>query len=304
MLPESVRENIANGAVEKIQATSQELWNKWVDYLCDPVIGVDNDGLIVKVFTENKELLNQFFMKLGAREFRFIEHCGAGMGFMCGLVQLIAFQHLTPVGRAIFLPASGFFLGILSNWAAIMCVFKPCYPVPIKICGWHICDIQGLFLKRQPDVAVLYAKLLCEHFLCFPKVVNYLQTKPVLWGKLKESYMAHNAKVLKETLGMSAMVLAPLALGKEQFVSLEEDLKKALVKGLAKNTEIHKIGGRYIGKVTEIEKNNTRALLRMPPDEFEDLLHPVFKEDEWILILLGGVLGAIVGTAQVFILRN
>lgn len=32
--------------------------------------------------------------------------------------------------------------------------------------------------------------------------------------------------------------------------------------------------------------------------EFERVLHPVFEEDEWILVLVGGALGAIAGAAQ------
>ena len=39
---------------------------------------------------------------------------------------------------------------------------------------------------------------------------------------------------------------------------------------------------------------------KMPPDEFENLLHPVFQEDEWILILLGGVLGALAEASRLF----
>jgi uncharacterized membrane protein YheB (UPF0754 family) len=226
------------------------------------------------------------------------------MGFLCGLLQLIAFNNLDPTGRAIFLPATGFVLGIVSNWAAIMCVFKPCHPIPVRIFGFHICDIQGLFLKRQPEVAVLYSKLLTEHFLSFVKVVNYLQELPELWPKLKDAYVKHNSRVLRETLGASATFLAPLALGEEEYAALEKDLEKALVKGLAKNKEIHKVGGKFIGKVTNIEKSNRDALRRMPPNEFEDLLHPVFQEDEWILILLGGILGMIVGLGQVFFLSN
>jgi len=302
-ISDNMRANIATNAVDKIQASSNVLWGKWMDLLCDPDIGVDNDGLIVKIFTENKLLLNDFFMKLGAREFKFIEHCGATMGFFCGLMQLIAFNNMSPVGRAFFLPLSGFFLGIISNWAAITCVFKPCYPVPVRICGYHICDIQGLFLKRQQDVAVLYSKLLCEHFLNFPKIVNHLNSKPILWARLRDEYVDYNAKVMKETLGVLTTTLSPLMLGKEQFSKVESDLTKELVLNLRKATEIHKIGGKYIGKVSNVEANNTRSLKGMPPDEFENLLHPVFQEDEWILILLGGILGMIVGTAQVFFLR-
>ncbi|QHS10322.1 hypothetical protein GT972_09365 [Sinimarinibacterium sp. NLF-5-8] len=37
-------------------------------------------------------------------------------------------------------------------------------------------------------------------------------------------------------------------------------------------------------------------------DEFEGLLRPAFKQDEWILITVGAVLGALVGEMQVQIM--
>lgn len=304
LLPAKARRRVTDAAIDKIQETSPDLWAEITGLLCDKTLGIDNDGMIVKVFTENKELLNRFFLSLGASEFRFIEHCGAAMGFVCGIVQLIAFNHLDAGGRAVFLPVTGFFLGIVTNWLAITMVFKPCFPKPVVLFGWHICDVQGLFLKRQREVSVLYSKMLCDHFLAFNKVVDYLQTLPELWGRLKEAYAAHNARVLRQTLGLAATWLAPLALGRQQYECLEEDLKVALVRGLYEAAAIHRIAGRYIGRVTDIERKNCAALQRMPPDEFENLLHPVFQEDEWILILLGGVLGAVVGIAQVHFLSQ
>jgi len=304
LLPAHVRRLITDKAIDKIQETSPDLWMQITGLLLDKTCGIDNDGMIVKVFTENKELLNRFFLSLGESEFRFIERCGAAMGFVCGLVQLVAFNHLGPVGRAVFLPGTGFLLGIVTNWLAIMMVFKPCFPVPVVVCGCHICDVQGLFLKRQQDVAVLYSKMLCDHFLSFNKVVDYLQTLPELWEQLKEAYVAHNTRVLRHTMGFAANWLAPMALGKQQYDSLEEDLKVALVHGLKEAAAIHKIAERYIGKITDIERKNCAALQKMPPNEFENLLHPVFQEDEWILILLGGILGAIVGIAQVHFLSK
>merc|ERR1712187_1012223 len=92
-LGESARKRITDKAIDKIQETGHELWNTYVDLLSNSETGIDNDGLIVKVFTENKQTLNDFFMTLGEQEFKFIEHCGAAMGFLCGVVQLIAFSN-------------------------------------------------------------------------------------------------------------------------------------------------------------------------------------------------------------------
>jgi hypothetical protein len=48
----------------------------------------------------------------------------------------------------------------------------------------------------------------------------------------------------------------------------------------------------------DIEKTLAQRLKLLSPTEFEDLLHPVFQEDELILICAGGVLGAVAGLGQ------
>jgi hypothetical protein len=40
----------------------------------------------------------------------------------------------------------------------------------------------------------------------------------------------------------------------------------------------------------------------LPPDEFEAVLRPAFQEDEWILILVGAVLGGLAGLGQLVFL--
>lgn len=301
---EGTRVTLSEAAFNKVQENCGDLWQQFMDLLCDPDIGIDNDGMIVKVFTENKAMLNRFFLTLGEQEFKFIESFGAFLGFICGLLQLFFYNRLDEHGRAILLPTTGFFLGIATNWIAIMMVFKPCFPHPVKVCGCHLFTIQGLFLKRQPEVCKLYAKMLCEHFLSFDKVVEYLGTLDELWGKLKARYVEFSARTMHQTLGSTGSWLASGALGKAKFDEFEEDLKMELVQGLKDAHQLHKISGRYIGKETNIEENNCKALQRMPPNEFENLLHPVFQEDEWILILLGGVMGIVVGIAQVYLLGS
>jgi uncharacterized membrane protein YheB (UPF0754 family) len=45
-------------------------------------------------------------------------------------------------------------------------------------------------------------------------------------------------------------------------------------------------------------------LAKLPPEEFEDVLHSVFKEDEWLLILVGALLGMAAGWIQTLFLLN
>ena len=45
-------------------------------------------------------------------------------------------------------------------------------------------------------------------------------------------------------------------------------------------------------------------MLAMSNEEFQELSRPAFKEDEWILIMLGAVLGAMAGFGQLAIILN
>merc|ERR1712194_776400 len=58
--------------------------------------------------------------------------------------------------------------------------------------------------------------------------------------------------------------------------------------------ELHK----YMTTKLDVEPTLACRLKLLSSTEFEDLLHPVFQEDEAILIAAGGVLGAIAGLGQ------
>jgi len=167
-------------------------------------------------------------------------------------------------------------------------------------------NIQGLFMRRQAEVSEVYSKMLTDNFFKFHKVLDYLFTRDELWEKLKDVYLKHNTYVFEETLGptMVALTASPLVLGSDRYKKLQDDVKLEMVDKMAKAYKIHDVIGKYVAYATDIHRKNTKAMREMPPDKFENLLHPVFQEDEWILILLGGVLGAIVGIGQVYILKD
>jgi hypothetical protein len=45
-------------------------------------------------------------------------------------------------------------------------------------------------------------------------------------------------------------------------------------------------------------------MMEMDDGEYEGILRPMFKDDEWLIILLGGVLGFLVGELQVTVLTH
>ncbi len=54
----------------------------------------------------------------------------------------------------------------------------------------------------------------------------------------------------------------------------------------------------YSERAMAMESVLCAKLQALPPSEFEGVLHPVFEEDEWKLIAVGGLLGLFVGVFQ------
>merc|ERR1711939_395062 len=61
---------------------------------------------------------------------------------------------------------------------------------------------------------------------------------------------------------------------------------------------------RYMDEVMDIKQTLSWRLARITPVEFEDIVHPIFKADEWILLAVGGILGVVIGLLQAFALQH
>lgn len=296
-LPEVARDELALAVLEAIQAAVPATLLE-----ARPVMaGLDYEDMIVTVFETKKDLLNTFFRKIGAKEFIFIERCGAFLGLLCGTIQLICFQYLSPMGQLIFLPLTGFVLGNFSNWAALKACFWPIDPVKVCLFGKHLFTAQGLFLSRQREVCVLYSDLLVQHFFNLHRTVAYLKTQKKVWAQLLKIRRKQMTQTVNNTIGSGIASFGSIARGLDPFVEGVVDVileESANDKDLNVNTE------HFMITASDIEATNSLRMQRMTPAQFENLLHPVFQEDEWILIVLGGVLGAIVGFGQVLVLGH
>ena len=72
----------------------------------------------------------------------------------------------------------------------------------------------------------------------------------------------------------------------------------AAVARVASNPLQHADVHAYVAEQLDISHTLSSRLKTLSPTDFEDLLHPVFQEDEITLIATGGVLGLVAGGAQ------
>jgi uncharacterized membrane protein YheB (UPF0754 family) len=58
----------------------------------------------------------------------------------------------------------------------------------------------------------------------------------------------------------------------------------------------------YAADAMRIRETLVDRMQLLTPEEFEGMLRPAFKEDEWILIMVGGILGVVVGELQIHLM--
>jgi len=251
----------------------------------------DIEEMVVTALTKDKALLNHSFLSCGFNELEFIRDTGAYMGLFFGVVQMMQ-QKIYPAGW--MLPVFGVVVGLLTNWLALKMIFEPVHPIPLL--GGRIV-LQGVFLKRQRDVAPLYSKIFAENVVTARKLVPALVNGQRA-GDLCELIRREVETAMDRCAGSVQHMIA-MSVGKQPY---DEAKAMATDRVIADLPTIFLTAEDYINKAMNLEPILTERVQAMDVADFEQLLHPVFQEDEWILILLGGILGFVVGMLQWHIL--
>lgn len=92
-----------------------------------------------------------------------------------------------------------------------------------------------------------------------------------------------------------AGILAQLLLGQDVMARADQ-----IMCGLAM-TALPRVllrAEKFVQQQMDVEETLYSRLVQLRSSEFEDMLHPVFEQDEWKLIAVGALLGLLVGFAQ------
>jgi len=246
---------------------------------------VDMKEMITTQLVADKALLNRLFQDSGEEEFDFIIKSGFYFGFLLGLVQLVAFYFL-PVWW--ILPLFGLMVGYATNWLALNIVFRPLEPT--KVGPW---TVQGLFLKRQAEVAVIWCRLVTREILTMRRLISHMLTGPRA-SRMRSLIYKHIKPLVDQAVGLNRPT-AQVAVGVQGFAGL-----KAAVGRKAVEVSLRPFNDSVLSEERSlvVERLLRERMLDMRPDEFQDLLRPPFQEDEMKLILLGAALGLAAGFAQ------
>lgn len=246
---------------------------------------IDFKHMITHRLVEDRGLLNRLFLESGDREFRFIIRSGLYFGFLFGLVQLLVWI-VHPVWWV--LPLFGIVVGYATNWIALNVIFRPLHPT--RVGPWIV---QGLFLKRQREVARSWCRLVTREIVTVRALIQAMMTGPHA-AKSEALIKQRMAPLVADAIGPLRLA-AELALGRENLAELGEQVGR---KSVDLSTLPFDDWRFNRDRARVVERLLRERMEELPPAEFQDLLRPCFQEDEMKLILMGAVLGGIAGTAQ------
>ncbi len=282
-LPISLREII----VKRIKADAPEVVTQVMDEIRTNIEQVfDLKDMVVTTLVRDKQLINTVFQETGKQEFKFIGNSGFYFGFLFGVLQMIGWAFYQANWQ---LPVFGLIVGYATNWIALEMIFRPHTPLRIGPMVLH-----GLFFKRQKEISRDYARLIADEIVTPSNIIE-----GVLKGPYADRVFNMIAKHIKRTIDEQSGIARPFVawtVGTKRYIQMKETAVSRIV---AKLPEAVRSIDRYAKEAMDLTNTLASRLEVLPAPEFEGMLRPAFKEDEWILIAVGAALGFLVGIGQV-----
>ena len=190
------------------------------------------------------------------------------------------------------LPLIGALIGWLTNYIAIKMLFHPRKEVRI-----FFIPVQGVFPKRQKDLARKLGHIISEELVSVEDLTTHLKEKAT-----SEAILNHIAQRLEEGIAsrlprafpMLAMFMSSdmtekikdFLLG--QIGSLNEELIDKLSYELEEELDVHRIVEEKVAAFST--------------DKLEEILFSIMRREFKFVEMVGAVLGFLIGVAQILLL--
>ncbi|CAK9015654.1 unnamed protein product [Durusdinium trenchii] len=299
ILPESVQSELK----KKVLEDTKESFGAGMLELRNNISSIlDLQQMSVDTFVNNPRMMVEMFRSVALNELTFIQRIAAVMGFLLGLVQVVLYLMLQKVQGVdyVMLPVSGLIIGYFTNWIAIKMIFRPVWPH--QYCGGRI-NVQGVFMKRQREASQKMAELICQNVVDARAMLHYMMKAPSSTGveKVLQIYRKHVDRSVERSMGFASRVAVVAPTVETRMDELKQDVEQFSLELLPQHSRAIE---EYMDTAMNVQETLTWRLQRIPPPEFESIVHPIFEDDEWILLLVGGILGVLIGLLQAYALQH
>ena len=256
-----------------------------IDLLLDPKI------MVIEHFRDNPQLVNRIFYDVGQRELKLMVNFGLVFGFLLGIPVAVVD---TTFGIWWLLPLMGVVVGWVTNLLGMALIFSPVEEK--RILG---IKVQGLFLRRQDQVADIYAKIIAEDVITLENIGNFL-----LYGPRGD----RTQQMLEDAMGPAidraagpARSALRVVVGAREFDAIRDQVAQDSAAHTITPFRDPSFSAQQSDKIQRLFAQRTREL---PSRDFVEMLRSAIKEDEWMLYAHGAVLGFGGGVLHVLLLGS
>src|SRR5215208_4205465 len=284
-LPARVREAVHERVQEQLPDIVDEVTRKIgrnIDDLLDVKL------MVIRHVEQHPELMNRVFLDVGKKELDFIVRFGGVFGFACGFPLIFitnAFPHWY------VLPLLGTVVGYVTNWLAIWMIFEP--NDPRRVGRW---TLHGLFLKRQYQVADVYATIVADDIVTVRNIGNELLHGPR--ADRTRSMIQNSLRPAVDRATGAVQPLVRMAVGPREYDSIRDSLAAEGVDYTITPLQDEGFNREQGRNVRQLIADRVRE---MSSRDFAELLRSGMREDEWLLVLHGAVLGFGAGVIHLLI---
>ena len=268
---QAIYDRVTQQLPEIVRQITDEL-GTYIDQLLDPKI------MVIDHFEKNPSLVNRIFKDVGQRELNLMVNFGFIFGFLLGI----------PVAIADFtfhqwwmLPVLGVGVGWTTNLLGMSLIFEP---VERRKVGPF--TLQGLFLRRQEEVADVYAGIIADDVVTLENIGNFLLNGP-RGDRTKQMIEEAMGPAIDRAAG-PVRAAVRVAVGTREFDSIRDSVARDSVEHTMTPFRDPEFSKRQSAKIESLIARRTREL---PPKDFVEMLRAAIKEDEWMLYVHGAVMG-------------
>ena len=274
-LPQPARERVHRRVEEQlpevVDLVTSEIGNH-IDSLLDVKL------MVIRHLEAEPALANRVFEETGHRELRFIINFGFVFGFILG-VPVVFIDHAIDQWWA--LPILGTLVGWATNWLAIWMIFEPVRPRKFGPFTLH-----GLFLRRQSAAAEAYARVIADGIITVRNIGHEL-----LHGPRSDRTRRLIERCMEPTIDRAVGRAAPavrVAVGPQEYDAIRQSVATEAVEYTITPLTDEDFNRRQGVRIHRLMSDRVREL---PPEDFSEMLRSAMREDEWLLMLHGAVLG-------------
>jgi uncharacterized membrane protein YheB (UPF0754 family) len=244
--------------------------------------------MVIRRIEENPEMANRIYLEVGRKELRFIINFGFFFGAILG-VPVIFLTNAVPLWWV--LPIAGVVIGYVTNWVALWMIFEPVEPRKIGPLKVH-----GLFIRRQPEVAEVYGEIIADDIVTLRNIGEELLEGP---RADRTRQMIEDAlRPAVDRAAGPARLAVKVALGGSRYDTIRESVATEAVDYTMSPLNDPEFNRRQSAAMRTLISDRMREL---PSRDFSELLRSAMREDEWLLLLHGAVLGFVAGCIHLLI---